>query len=64
MDRKIFTKEEFREIVRQAYLHGQGNGVMMEAGLERDEIQDYTDSAVRKHFPIKPINKLDKKVKI
>ena len=30
--------------IRRAFMHGQGNGQMMEVGLERDEIDDYTNS--------------------
>ena len=37
----IFTEEELREELRKAFIHGQGNKEMMEAGLERDETEDY-----------------------
>jgi len=30
--------------MRQAFIHGQGNREMMEAGLERDEVDDYIRS--------------------
>jgi hypothetical protein len=33
--------------IRRAYIHGQGNSQMMEAGLERDEIEDYINSRMR-----------------
>ena len=33
--------------IRRAYMHGQGNGQMMEVGLERDEIDDYVNSRMR-----------------
>jgi len=36
--------EILKEEIRRAYIHGQGNGQMMEAGLERDEVDDYTNS--------------------
>jgi hypothetical protein len=36
--------ELLKEEVRRAYIHGQGNAQMMEAGLERDEVDDYTNS--------------------
>lgn len=37
-------KEQLRVEIRRAFIHGQGNGQMMEVGLERDEIDDYTNS--------------------
>jgi hypothetical protein len=30
-----------KEEIKRAFIHGQGNAQMMEAGLERDEIEDY-----------------------
>jgi hypothetical protein len=33
--------------ISKAYIHGQGNGVMMEVGLERDETEDYINSRMR-----------------
>jgi hypothetical protein len=33
--------------IRRAYIHGQGNAQMMEAGLERDETEDYINSRMR-----------------
>jgi hypothetical protein len=33
--------------IRKAYIHGQGNAQMMEAGLERDETEDYINSRMR-----------------
>lgn len=42
MDEFKLKKEELEEIIRKAFIHGQGNGQMMEAGLERDEVDDYT----------------------
>jgi hypothetical protein len=37
----------FKSEIRRAYIHGQGNGQMMGAGLERDEIDDYTNWRMR-----------------
>jgi hypothetical protein len=37
-------KEQLRAEISRAFIHGQGNGQMMEAGLERDEVDDYTNS--------------------
>lgn len=37
-------KEQLRVEIRRAFIHGQGNGQMMEVGLERDEVDDYTNS--------------------
>jgi hypothetical protein len=34
------------EIIR-AFIHGQENAQKMEAGLERDEVKDYTNSRIR-----------------
>ena len=33
--------------IRRAYIHGQGNGQMIEVGLERDEIDDYINSRMK-----------------
>ena len=33
-----------QEEIKRAFIHGQGNAQMMEAGLERDEVEDYTNS--------------------
>ena len=30
-----------KEEIKRAFIHGQGNAQIMEAGLERDEIEDY-----------------------
>jgi hypothetical protein len=30
-----------KEEIKRAFIYGQGNAQMMEAGLERDEIEDY-----------------------
>lgn len=37
----IFTEKELEEELRKAFIHGQGNAEMMEAGLERNEVDDY-----------------------
>jgi hypothetical protein len=36
--------ELLKEEIKSAFIHGQGNAQMMEAGLERDETDDYTNS--------------------
>jgi hypothetical protein len=36
--------ELLKEEIKSAFIHGQGNAQMMEAGLERDEVDDYTNS--------------------
>ena len=41
------TQEELEKEINQAFIHGQGNGTMMEAGLERDETEDYVSSRMR-----------------
>ena len=44
-DKKILlTQEELEKEIRQAFIHGQRNNEMMEAGLERDETEDYVNS--------------------
>ena len=40
--------EELEKEIKQAFIHGQGNKEMMEAGLERDETEDYVKSRMRK----------------
>ena len=45
-DEKLTLKEVEAEIKR-AFVHGQGNAQLMEAGLERDEIEDYTASRMK-----------------
>lgn len=40
----IISEEELEKLLKHAYFHGQGNGQMMECGLERDEISDYLQS--------------------
>jgi hypothetical protein len=37
----------FKSEIRRAYMYGQGNGQMMGAGLEGDEIDDYTNWRMR-----------------
>ena len=41
------TQEELEKEIRQAFVHGQGNKGLMEAGLERDETEDYVNSRMR-----------------
>ena len=48
MSKKItLTLEELEKEIRQAFIHGQGNNEMMEAGLERYETEDYVNSRMR-----------------
>ena len=49
MSKRItLTIEELEKEIKQAFIHGQGNAQMMEAGLERDETEDYVNSRMRK----------------
>ena len=49
MSKKItITREELEREITQAFVHGQGNSIMMEAGLERDEREDYVGSVMRR----------------
>ena len=41
------TQEELEKEIRQAFVHGQGNRALMEAGLEKDETEDYVNSRMR-----------------
>ena len=41
------TREELEKEIKQAFIHGQGNREMMEAGLERDETEDYVNSRMK-----------------
>jgi hypothetical protein len=41
------NQEELQKEIKQAFIHGQGNKEMMEAGLERDETEDYVRSRMR-----------------
>ena len=41
------TQEELEKEIKQAFIHGQGNKEMMEAGLERDETEDYVNSRMK-----------------
>ena len=48
MSKRItLTQEELQKEITQAFIHGQGNKEMMEAGLERDETEDYVRSRMR-----------------
>lgn len=42
------TEDELREIIRSAYIHGQGNAEMMESGLERNEVDEYISWEIAK----------------
>ena len=35
--------EFIRSEIKKAFIHGQGNAQMMEAGLERDEVEEYSN---------------------
>ena len=49
MSKKItLTIEELEHEITQAFVHGQGNAIMIEAGLERNEREDYTSSVMRR----------------
>lgn len=37
----ILTENELKAELKRAFIHGQGNKEMMEAGIERDEVEDY-----------------------
>lgn len=39
----IFTESELKEELRKAYISGQENEKGMEAGLERNEVEDYVN---------------------
>ena len=39
--------EELEKEIKRAFIHGQGNQQMMEAGLERDETNDYVSFTMR-----------------
>ena len=43
----VLTQEELKREIEQAFIHGQGNAQMMEAGLERDETKDYVNSRMK-----------------
>lgn len=52
MSKKItITIEELEHEIKQAFVHGQGNAIMMQSGLERDEREDYTSSVMRRLKP-------------
>jgi hypothetical protein len=50
-------KEELEKIIKEAFRHGQINREMMEAGLERSEIEDYTFSVMRKQMLVQMMRK-------
>jgi hypothetical protein len=47
MEKITLTQEELESEIKRAFVHGQGNAEMMEAGLERDETEDYVNSRMR-----------------
>jgi hypothetical protein len=42
------TIEELEHEIKQAFVYGRTNAIMMEAGLERDEREDYVGSVMRR----------------
>ena len=59
MEKIILTQEELEREIKRAFVHGQGNAEMMEAGLERDETEDYVNSRMRSllnHTMLEEIN--------
>ena len=59
MKKIILTQEELEREIKRAFVHGQGNAEMMEAGLERDETEDYVNSRMRSllnHTMLEEIN--------
>jgi hypothetical protein len=47
MKKITLTQEELEKEIKQAFICGQRNVEMMEAGLERDETKDYVNSRMR-----------------
>ena len=47
MKKITLTQEQLEKEIKQAFIHGQGNADMMDAGLERDETEDYVNSRMR-----------------
>ena len=43
----LLTQEELKREIEQAFIYGQSNAQMMEAGLERDETKDYVNSRMK-----------------
>ena len=59
MKKITLTQEELEREIKRAFVHGQGNAEMMEAGLERDETEDYVNSRMRSllnHTMLEEIN--------
>ena len=59
MKKITLTQEELEKEIKRAFVHGQGNAEMMEAGLERDETEDYVNSRMRSllnHTMLEEIN--------
>ena len=62
MKKITLTQEELEKEIKRAFVHGQGNAEMMEAGLERDETEDYVNSRMRSllnHTMLEEINLLE-----
>ena len=58
MNKEItLTKEDFEKEIKLAFIHGQGNGALMEAGSERDETDDYVSSRMRSILNATPVTK-------
>jgi hypothetical protein len=45
-----------QEEIKKAFMHGQVNAQMMEIGLERNEVEDYTNSRMLSFTNIKKTN--------
>ena len=53
MDTIEITREELTKIIKDAFTYGFGNAQMLEAGLEKDETQEYIAHAVHSIFKFK-----------
>ena len=58
-DEIIRLKAELEKEIRQAFVHGQGNGALMEAGLEKDETEDYVGSRMISLLNATPVTKVN-----
>lgn len=47
-----YTEEDMKNEISRAFTHGQVNAKMMDAGLERDEVDDYTSFRILSLRPI------------
>jgi len=41
------TITKLKEEITRAFFYGQGNGIMIEVGLERDEAEDYVNNRMK-----------------